>query len=172
MLLTVAVIGAAHGLRGEVRLDVRTDDPRGRLTGGAVFATEDPRHPTLTLQRVRRDGPRTFASFAGITDRTAAEGLRGIALLIDPAGEELEADEFYPHELRGLAALDPEGSSLGTVKDLLPGAAQDILVIDTGADEVLVPFVAELVPEVDLAGGRVIIDPPGGLFPGRGQAVS
>ena len=106
-----------------------------------------------------------MARFAGIEDRTAAESLRGAVLTI-PAAErrDLEEDEFWPDDLVGLEARTPQGRVLGRVSRVVSGAAQDRLVIDTGSGEVEVPFVDPLVPEVDVAGGRVVIDPPGGLF--------
>ncbi|MDO4791241.1 MAG: ribosome maturation factor RimM [Buchananella hordeovulneris] len=170
MLLTVAVIGSAHGLRGEVRLDVRTDSPAQRLAPGTVLPTDSEVFAELTVARVRRDGEKVFARFEEVADRTAAEQLRGVSLLVE-AQDEDEDDAYYPHQLRGLRVEDTTGRELGTVKDLLPGAAQDLLVVKGSAGEVLVPFVAAIVPEVDLAGGRVVMDPPGGLFPGLGEAL-
>lgn len=177
MLLTVAVIGPAHALKGEVRLDVRTDDPEGRLAPGTVLPTDPAGAGPLTVARVRFDGTRWFAAFAEAPDRTAAEALRGVRLLVDTDAEdeaideETDHDAWYAHELIGLAAHTPDGRSLGEVIDLEPGVAQDRLVVRTPEGcRVAVPFVAELVPEVDEEAGTVTIDPPGGLFPGLGQA--
>ena len=132
-----------------------------------------------------------MASFREITDRNQAETLAGTQLLIDttPAdldrdgetrGEDLgtgfdagygdEAqtageDGFYRHELVGLEAQLPDGTKLGTVSDLLLGAAQDLLEVETaGGEKVLVPFVYEIVPSVDIEEGRVVMTPPPGLF--------
>lgn len=188
MLLTVAVIGPAHALKGEVRLDVRTDDPEGRLTPGTVLPTDPATAGPLTISRVRFDGTRWFVTFAEAPDRTAVERLRGVRLLVDteneaddergdgrdPEGASASGEDdgaWYAHELIGLAALTPDGASLGEVVDLEPGVAQDRLVVRTpGGERVAVPFVEELVPEIDEDARTVTIDPPGGLFPGLGQA--
>ncbi|WP_371151972.1 ribosome maturation factor RimM [Buchananella felis] len=172
MLLTVAVIGSAHGLRGEVRLDVRTDNPAQRLAPGTVLPTEGGPLAELTVERVRRDGEKVYARFVEIADRTAAEALRGVRLLVDAdAEEDAEDDAYYPHQLRGLRVEHVDGRELGVVKDLLPGAAQDLLVVKAAGGEVLVPFVSAIAREVDLVGARVVLDPPGGMFPGLGEAL-
>ena len=178
MLLTLAVIGPAHALKGEVRLDVRTDDPEGRLAPGTTVLTEPVQAGPLTVSRLRFDGSRWFAAFEQARDRTAAEALRGVRLLVetddvsDDATSPAEGDEsWYRHELVGLRAFNVTGEALGEVTDLEPGVAQDRLVVTTPeGDDVAVPFVAELVPSVDPEAGTVALDPPGGLFPGHGQA--
>ena len=159
MLLTLAVIGPAHALKGEVRLEIRTDDPEGRLAPGTTVPTEPAQAGPLTVSRLRFDGSRWFASFEQAGDRTAA-------------GDAEDAEEsWYRHELVGLRALSIAGEELGEVTDLEPGVAQDRLVVTTPeGDDVAVPFVAELVPSIDREAGTVTLDPPGGLFPGRGQA--
>ncbi|WP_103062977.1 ribosome maturation factor RimM [Actinomyces qiguomingii] len=178
MLLTVAVIGPAHALKGEVRLDVRTDDPEGRLAPGSVLPVEPAIGPaaagSLTVSRLRFDGHRWFAAFVEATDRTAAESLRGVELLVEAEAEEPEDDAWYAHELVGLRAIQllPGGSvrELGEVSGLEPGVAQDRLLVRTPqGQEVRVPFVEQLVPEINPDAGTVVIDPPGGLFPGVGE---
>ena len=187
MLLTVAVIGPAHALKGEVRLEIRTDDPEGRLAPGTVLPVEAPRdHPGptvdhLTVARLRFDGTRWFAAFEQAADRTAAEALRGLRLMVDTADRDAdgpEDDAWYAHELIGLRAVRPgpggdarPGAELGEIVDLEPGVAQDRLIVRTSdGRRVAVPFVAELVPAVDPDSGTVTLDPPGGLFPGLGRA--
>lgn len=165
MQLLVAKIGPAHGLRGEVRLDIRTDSPAERLAPGMELQTDPPEVGPLTVSRLRIASGRTVATFAGVTDRNQAEELRGVALVIESADVPAEDDAYYPHELQGLVAQLADGTKMGTVADLDTGAAQDLLIVNTGAAKVAVPFVAALVPEVDLENGLVIIDPPGGLFP-------
>ena len=125
MLLTLAVIGPAHALKGEVRLEIRTDDPEGRLAPGTTVPTEPANAGPLTVSRLR-------------FDRTAAEALRGVRLLVEtdddaPGGEDSEdSDEsWYRHELVGLRALSISGEDLGEVTDLEPGVAQDRLVVTT-----------------------------------------
>lgn len=176
MLLTLAVIGPAHALKGEVRLEIRTDDPEGRLAPGTTVPTEPAQAGPLTVSRLRFDGLRWFASFEQAGDRTAAEALRGVRLLVEtddeaPGDTEDAEESWYRHELVGLRALSIAGEELGEVTDLEPGVAQDRLVVTTPeGDDVAVPFVAELVPSIDPEAGTVTLDPPGGLFPGRGQA--
>ena len=177
MLLTLAVIGPAHALKGEVRLDVRTDDPEGRLAPGTTVPTNPVQAGPLTVSRLRFDGSRWFAAFVQVGDRTAAEALRGVRLLVetddDQGGEGPEDSEEagYRHELVGLRALSVSGEELGEVTDVEPGVAQDRLVVTTPeGDDVAVPFVEVLVPAIDPEAGTVTLAPPGGLFPGRGQA--
>lgn len=171
----VARIGKPHGLRGEVTVQVHTDEPHARFVAGAVFATESatgsgvPRRLTLASARLHRDT--WLLGFEEIPDRTGAEGLRGTRLLLedDVAGETVPVDDdeeaWYEDELVGLAALDPAGELLGEVRGLLTGTAQDLLIVrlEDGA-EAMVPFVAAIVTEVDVAGGRVVIDAPPGLL--------
>lgn len=160
MEMTAAVVGPAHGLHGEVTLDVRTDDP-ARLAPGEVLTTDSTRFPSLTVEGVRPHKGRVLATFAEVLTREDAEALRGAALLVE---ERVEEDAWYPHELEGLRALTPGGEVLGTVTGLQPGAAQDLLLVDTGRRRVMVPFVEALVPDVDIEAGTVTIDAPPGLF--------
>lgn len=165
MLLTVAIIGAAHGLRGEVRLELRTDDPAARLSPGAVLTTEPAASGPLTVAATRHTSGDLYARFEEVTDRSAAEALRGVRLLFDSDAAAQEPDAWYPHELTGLAVRHVDGRDLGTVADLEVGAAQDLLVVrEPDGTLTRVPFVAALVPVVDPAGGLVVVDPPHGLF--------
>ena len=146
MQLTAAIVGPAHGLRGEVIVDVRSDDPE-------VLA------PGARSVRVHKE--RVLAAFEECNSREEAEALRGARLLVDAHPEE---DAWYPHELKGLQARTPSGDVLGTVSGLTPGAAQDLLLVATDRGTVMVPFVTALVPTVDVEGGVVVIDAPPGLF--------
>jgi len=164
MQLTVARIGRAHGLRGEVALDLRTDAPAERLAVGAVLATEPAGVGPLTIAAVRTLHDRWFLSFAEATDRSAAERLRGIELLVE-SGDSDEDDAWYPHELAGLRAEHVDGRVLGTVAGLEHLPAHDMLVlVESSGARTLIPFVRAIVPVVDVAGGRVVLDPPGGLL--------
>ena len=171
--LLVARIGKPHGLRGEVAVQTHTDDPEARFAPGAVYATEAaagsgvPR--ALTLRSARLHQKVWLLGFEEIGERTSAESLRGTRLFIDAeAAAEAAADEddaWYEDELVGLTAVDPAGAPLGEVTGLRTGAAQDQLVLRlTGGSEALVPFVAAIVPEVDVEGGRVVVDAPPGLL--------
>ena len=165
MQLTAAIVGPAHGLRGEVILDVRSDDPEV-LTPGAHLDVAG-RGAVVTVRSIRVHKDRVLVSFEECVSREDAEALRGVRLLVE---EHEEEDAWYPHQLKGLAARTPGGEVLGTVSGLTPGAAQDLLLVKTQAGTVMVPFVTQLVPTVDVEGGFVVIDAPPGLF--DDQAVS
>ncbi|GLY72621.1 ribosome maturation factor RimM [Actinoallomurus iriomotensis] len=164
MLLAVGRIGRAHGVRGEVSVDVRTDDPAARFAPGAALGTENA--GTLTVETVRTHAGRLLVRFAGIEDRTAAEELRGLLLLVDsteipPSGD---PEEFHDHELIGLAAVATDGTALGEIVDV-EHHGQDLLVLRRpSGDDALVPFVSAIVPTVDVPAGRVVLDPPAGLL--------
>lgn len=166
MQLRVGIIGAPHGLKGEVKLDVRTDSPERRLGVGSVLETDPADMGPLTVKRTRIYKDSTFVLFEEVTDRNAAESMRGVALVIETDEEEdREDDAWYAHELTGLEALDPDGYTLGVVKGLEPMPAHDVLVVEE-PDGIItrVPFVKDIVVEVDLADNCVVIDAPEGLF--------
>lgn len=167
MLVTVGRVGRAHGIRGEVTVLPRTDDPGTRLAAGAVLVTEPATAGPLRVERSRWHSGRMLVAFAGVTDRAAAESLRGVLLQVDVAEQDVpeEPDSWYDHQLVGLEAVTVGGQPVGTVVDVLHLPGQDLLVVRReGAAEALVPFVAAIVPEVDLAGGRVVLEPPPGLL--------
>jgi 16S rRNA processing protein RimM len=170
MLLTVARIGRPHGLRGEVALDVRTDDPAARLTVGAVLPTEPATAGPLTVERVRVQQDRWFVTFAEAPDRTAVEALRGVSLVVEVADDATsdsgdDEDSWYPHELAGLRAEHVDGRVVGEILGLEHHPAHDVLVLrEPDGARTLVPFVRAIVPVVDVPGGRVVLDPPGGLL--------
>ena len=162
--LTVARLGKPHGLRGEIALELRTDIPDERLADGTVFETVPASAGPLTIEYTRTAGDRWYAAFVEIPDRTAAENARGIELVVD-AEDSDEEDAWYPHELVGLRAELADGTVVGTVKGLEHPPAHDMLVVlETGGVRTLVPFVRAIVPTVDVAGGRVVLTPPGGLL--------
>jgi 16S rRNA processing protein RimM len=162
----VARVGRAHGLRGEVTVEVRTDAPEQRFVEGATFSTDPAAAGPLTLRSARDNNGVLLLAFEGVADRTGAESLRGTLLLVAADASD-EPDAWYDDELVGLRAQRPDGSPLGEVVGLLTGGAQDLLEVrpvGAGRSTVLVPFVTALVPVVDVPGGRVVIDPPGGMF--------
>ena len=171
----VGRVGKPHGLRGEVTVDVRTDEPERRFAAGAVLRATRPHGAgatgwsALTVEATRWHQSTLLARFAEIPDRNAAEAARGTMLWTDvPADETPESDdEFYDHQLVGLTAYDAAtGVRLGELTAVTHGA-QDLLTIrtDDGRDA-LVPFVSVLVPEVDVAGGRIAVaDRPGLVTP-------
>jgi 16S rRNA processing protein RimM len=164
MQLVVGRITRPHGVRGEVSVEVRTDEPGRRFAVGSVLATDPAEAGPLTVASVRWHTGRLLVEFAGITDRDQAESLRGIWLTLDSAqaGSSDDPDEFHDHELIGLAVVTVSGEPVGQVTDVRHHG-QDLLVIG-GPDGLLVPFVAAIVPEVDVAAGRLVIDPPPGLL--------
>lgn len=165
MQLTVAIVGAAHGLKGEVKLDVRTDDPERRLAVGSSLETDPAEMGPVTIASRREYKGNAYVRFAEYDDRTGAESLRGVKLIIESDEDELEDDAWFPHELKGLEALDPDGYELGVVVGVEPMPAQDLLIVRE-PDGVItrVPFVKEIVTEVDLEDNCVVIDAPPGLF--------
>ena len=169
----VGRIGRPHGLRGEVSVDVRTDEPDERYALGAVLRVSAPEGShfgpsALTVSGTRWHGGTLLVRFAELADRTAAEGARGVVLVtdVDASRRSEDPDEFYDHQLVGLTVYDEHGALLGTVAAVLHGA-QDLLGVATvDGREALVPFVKALVPEVDVAAGRVVVaDRPGLVTP-------
>jgi 16S rRNA processing protein RimM len=224
MQLVVGRVTRPHGVRGEVSVEVRTDDPDLRFSVGRVMATDPAAAGPLTVESVRWHSGRLLIRFDGIADRNQAEELRGTWLTLDSAeaGPSGDPDEFHDHELIGLAVVTTSGEPVGRVTDVRH-FGQDLLVIEpapagpeaepdeAGPDEagsagvgpvptgpaqagrgpggpalagrarpggglgteLLVPFVAAIVPEVDVAAGRLVIDPPPGLLElGTGTAGS
>ena len=167
MMVTVGRVGRAHGIRGEVTVDVRTDAPGERFAAGSTLVTEPVSAGPLTVRQARWHSGRLLVSFDDVDDRDAAEAMRGIILQAEVDVEERldDPDEFYDHQLVGLRVVTVSGDDVGTVGEVMHSPAQDVLVIrgdQTG--ESLVPFVAAIVPEVDLDAGTVVIDPPPGLL--------
>jgi 16S rRNA processing protein RimM len=172
--VVVGRIGRPHGIRGEVTVDVRTDEPERRFAVGATLRSEPPagsacRLTSLTVRGTRWHQGRLLVTFGELPDRTAAEGARGLILsvTVDPTERPADPDEYYDHQLIGLTAYDEHGTRLGEVSALVHGGAQDLLTVRTDdGHEALVPFVKALIPEVDLAAGRVVVaDRPGLVTP-------
>ena len=171
MRVIVGRIGRPHGIRGEVVIGVRTDEPDLRFTVGATLGsgpTSDGDNPSgrLTVASARWHSGQLLVAFAGITDRTAAGELTGRWLSVDSG--QLPAipdpDEFRDHELIGLSVRTSAGEAVGVVTDVLH-YGQDLLVVrPPDGREHLVPFVKAIVPEVDVAAGLLVIDPPPGLL--------
>ncbi|MDR2987813.1 MAG: ribosome maturation factor RimM [Nocardiopsaceae bacterium] len=169
MQLVVGRVGRPHGLRGEVTVEVRTDDPDQRFSAGSKLDTVPAERGPLTVASMRWHSGTLLVGFAGYDDRAAAEELRDTVLAID--SEDLappeDPEEFYDYDLIGLQVTTVRDEPVGTVTDVLHHG-QALLVVEgsgprSGA-EILVPFVAAIVPEVDVAGGRLVIDPPDGLI--------
>jgi 16S rRNA processing protein RimM len=176
MRVIVGRVGRPHGIRGEVVIGVRTDEPDLRFAVGATLDArssadgddDDARGERLTVASARWHSGQLLVAFAGITDRTAAGKLTGRWLSVDSG--QLPAigdpDEFRDHELIGLSVRTSAGDQVGVVTDVRH-YGQDLLVVrraDGRDEECLVPFVRAIVPEVDVPGGVLVIDPPPGLL--------
>ncbi|GIH66170.1 ribosome maturation factor RimM [Microbispora siamensis] len=166
MQLVVGRIGRPHGVRGEVTVEVRTDEPDLRFAPGATLATDPASAGPLTVERARWHKGILLLTLAGVEGRDAAEALRGTLLVVDSADLPPidDPDEFHDHELIGLTVVTTEGETVGEVSDVLHHG-QDLLVVARPArDEAYVPFVKALVPEIDLGKGILVVDAPPGLL--------
>jgi 16S rRNA processing protein RimM len=165
--LTVGRIGKPQGLRGEVTVEVRTDAPDIRFAVGSVLLTHPTERGPRTLASTRDQNGRLMVAFEGVHDRSQAELLRNTLLQVDasdvPPSD--DPDEFHDTQLVGLQADLIGGGRLGEVTEVLHLPHGDVIVVrrEEGA-EVLVPFVKAIVPEVDVAAGRLVVDPPEGLL--------
>ena len=171
MQVTVGRIGRAHGVRGDVVVGVRTDEPELRFAPGSRLDTDPVGAGPLTVAGYRWHSGDLLVRFTGISDRDAAAELGGTWLLVDSAalGALDDPDEFRDGDLVGLSVRTVDGTVVGTVADVLHHG-QDVLAIDPAgaagarAEQILIPFVKAIVPEVDVAAGVLVIDPPEGLL--------
>ncbi len=162
--LLVARLGAAHGGRGEIRVNAFGDDPQA-LIGYGALATSDGR--SFRIRSLKMVGGRLVGRLDGVADRNAAEALTGVDLFVDrdrlPPPE--DDDTFYQADLIGLAVETTDGTPLGTVVALPDYGAGELLEIaPPRGPTLLLPFTRAAVPVVDIAGGRVVVDPPAGLL--------
>jgi 16S rRNA processing protein RimM len=169
MLLTVGRVVRPHGVHGEVVVEVRTDEPEDRYAAGAQLVTEEPSGATgrLTVAASRPHQGRLIVAFDGVADRDGADSLRGVLLQVDSAqvAPPTDPEEFHDHQLVGLAVVTPDGERVGEVARIDHAPAADLLVVERADGRTaLVPFVAAMVPEVDIEAGRIVIDPPPGLL--------
>ncbi|SFW91166.1 ribosome maturation factor RimM [Amycolatopsis australiensis] len=168
MDVVVGRIAKAHGIRGELAVDVRTDSPDERFRVGAAVTTKlrDGSKRELTIAAAREHSGRLLVRFEEVQTRDVAETLRGALLTVDtdalPPTE--DPDEFYDHELAGLRAELLDGTVVGKVVEVVHSPAGELLELDVDGRSALVPFVRAIVPTVDVAGGRVVLDPPEGLL--------
>ncbi|SCG69909.1 16S rRNA processing protein RimM [Micromonospora coxensis] len=182
MLLIVGRVGKPHGIRGEVTVEVRTDEPEARFAPGMVLRTVPGATPAapasgpgeqfqvpaeLVIEFARFHQGRMLVAFEGVYDRDVAEALRGTLLGVDSAdvAPPEDPEEWNDHQLVGLAVVTRDGERLGEVARIDHAPASDLLVLrrPEGRDA-LIPFVKAIVPEVDVAGGRVVVDLPAGLL--------
>ncbi|MFF3666788.1 ribosome maturation factor RimM [Microtetraspora malaysiensis] len=166
MQLVVGRIGRPHGVRGEVTVEVRTDNPELRFAPGTALATDPASAGPVEVEGARWHKDILLLSLVGVDDRDAAEALRGTLLVIDSADvpPSEDPDEFSDHQLIGLSVVTAGGDPVGEVADVLHHG-QDLLVVRRPSrGEAYVPFVKALVPEIDLEKGVLVVDAPPGLL--------
>ena len=166
MRVVVGRIGRPHGIRGEVTVEPRTDEPDERFAPGAVLQV-DSHVAELVVERTHWHSGRLLVVFVGVADRNDAEALRGLLLHVDRDDDETpdDPDEFYDSTLTGCSVELQDGTRVGTVIEVLHLPSQDLLVVSTDDErEVLVPFLAAFVPTVDVGARLIVIDPPDGLL--------
>jgi 16S rRNA processing protein RimM len=166
----VGVIGRPHGVRGEVAVELHTDEPERRFATGEVLLEEGGTRQ-FTVRSARNHSGRLLVSFAELVDRAGAEAVRGVLLTaaVEPDERPAAPGEFYDRHLIGMRATTPKGAEVGTVRSVLHLPAQDILEIETAAGPRLVPFVEALVPDVDLEAGRLTVVNLTGLLDDRDE---
>ena len=169
--LRVGRLTKAHGLKGALKLELYTDEPDLRFQPGAQVSLQVPTDSPwfgqqLTVKELRYYNNHPVVFFDGVDDRTAAESLSRAILWVeyDPEARPSEEDAWFDHQLVGLDVLRDD-AVIGQIQRLDHLPAQDLIVVATnGGDEVLLPFVKQFVPEVNIEGGFIRVTPPGGLF--------
>ncbi|MCA2243923.1 MULTISPECIES: ribosome maturation factor RimM [Mycobacterium] len=169
MELTVGRVVKAHGISGELVVEIRTDDPAARFSPGNTLRAKPSRggaERSCVIETAREHGGRLLVRLAGVTDRDAADALRGTLFVVD--SEDLpeidEPDTYYDHQLEGLHVRTITGEDVGVVAEVLHTAAGELLAVRRESGEVLVPFVTAIVTSVSLRDGTIEIDPPEGLL--------
>jgi 16S rRNA processing protein RimM len=167
--LTVGRVVKAHGIGGEVVVEIRTDDPAARFAPGNTLRAKSSRggeERSFVIDQARDHGGRLLVRLAGVDDRDAADALRGSLFVVD--SDELppidEPDTYYDHQLEGLSVRTTTGLDVGVVAEVLHTAAGELLAVRRDSGEVLVPFVSAIVTSVSLGDRLIEIDPPEGLL--------
>jgi len=166
MDLVVGRLGRPHGIHGEISVEVRTDEPEIRFAKGSKLSVKESNNQ-LTVLSSRWHQEKMLVKFEEITDRDLANEIKGktLTIKIDPNSIETKKDQYYEFQLAGLKVIDKNDKTLGQIKEVITNLAQDLLVVETvDKREVLVPFVKQIVTNVDLDKKQVIMDPPTGLF--------
>jgi 16S rRNA processing protein RimM len=166
MLLVVGRIGRAHGVLGEATIEVRTDLPEERFFVGARLQTDPVAHGPLTIESARDHNGILLLKFLELKDRTAIEKVRDTLLLaeVDMSEEALYEDEYRVQQLIGCEVVLESGGRIGELSDVLNLPGQDVLAVKSERGEILIPFIAEFVPEVDLENRKITVVPPAGLL--------
>lgn len=170
MELIVGRVAKAHGISGELVVDVRTDDPDVRFAPGATLRAKKPRSPgpvrSYVVESARPHGARLLVRLAGVDDRDGADAMRGSLFVID--SDDLppidEPDTYYDHQLEGLRVRTKAGQEIGVVAEVLHTNGGELLSVRSESGEVLVPFVSAIVTSVSLDDGTLEIEPPDGLL--------
>ncbi|WP_329620961.1 ribosome maturation factor RimM [Streptomyces sp. NBC_01255] len=175
MQLVVARIGRAHGIKGEVTVEVRTDEPELRLGPGAVLLTDPASAGPLTIESGKVHSGKLLLRFEGVRDRNAAEALRNTLLIAEVDPEEMpeEEDEYYDHQLMDLDVVLADGTEIGRITEISHLPSQDLFIVERpDGTELMIPFVSSIVTEIDLEEQRAVIDPPPGLIDDRAVIAS
>ena len=170
MELVVGRVVKAHGINGEVVVEIRTDDPAARFAAGNTLRAKESRgggqERSYVVDDAREHGGRLLVRLAGVDDRDGADALRGSLFVVD--SDDLppidEPDTYYDHQLEGLQVRTTTGHDVGVVAEVLHTAAGELLAVRRDSGEALVPFVSAIVTSVSLDDGVVEIDPPEGLL--------
>ena len=160
--VVVGVVIGAHGVRGEVSVQNRSDNP-DRWSPGGIVLRED--GAALTIDSSRRHGRRLLVRFAGIEDRGTAEGLRGAVLVVPESWlPDLADGEWWAHQVEGCEVRTASGRILGVVREVIPNPANDLWVaVDDEGRETLVPALADLLIDVDVGARTIVVDDVPGL---------
>ena len=160
MRLNVGRIGKAHGILGEATIEVRTDEAEDRFALGVQLETDN--HGILTVVSARVHNGLLLLGFDGITDRNQIELLRNELLYadVDINAPGYDEDDYHVLQLIGCEAFLEDGSLFGTISDVLNLPGQDVLAIATTSGEVMIPFVHQLVPTVDITHRKLVVIPP------------
>jgi 16S rRNA processing protein RimM len=161
-MVLVGVITKAHGVRGEVAVQNRSDNPERWRPDAVVF---DPDGASYRVVQVRGHGAKLLVRFEGVDDRTAAEGLRGRELVVPRSWLPPLADgTWWPHQIEGCRVVTEAGRELGVVTEVLANPGNDLWVaVDDAGGETMIPAVADLVVQVDVDAKRVIVRDVEGL---------
>ncbi|MFD6156769.1 ribosome maturation factor RimM [Nocardia sp. NPDC060256] len=171
MELVVGRVAKSHGVRGELVVEIRTDEPEARFAPGSTLRGRLARSKEVrdfTVESAREHSGRLLVFLAGVGDRDSADALRGTLFFVNsedlPPGD--DPDEYYDHELEGLTVQLTDATVVGTVSEVLHSAAGELLSVKAADDgrEILIPFVNAIVPTVSLADRLIVIDPPEGLL--------
>ena len=164
MELQIGRVVKSHGVKGEVAVELLADESEEHIVVGAVLTGRQAgKERELTVKTVRPHQKRLLVSFEEVPDRTAADSLRGMKFFAEPLEHDAEEDGYYDHELTGLE-VRMDGERIGEVTGVMDTPNRKILEVDYQGREVLIPFVADIVPEVDLNNGYLTITPPEGLL--------